>query len=62
MLKGIWATAPYLHNGSVPTLWDLLEPVEKRPTQFEIGPNYNPSGKVGLTADAFAVPALIAGG
>jgi hypothetical protein len=23
-LNGIWATAPYLHNGSVPTLWDLL--------------------------------------
>jgi hypothetical protein len=23
-LDGIWATAPYLHNGSVPTLEDLL--------------------------------------
>jgi hypothetical protein len=23
-LNGIWATAPYLHNGSVPTLYDLL--------------------------------------
>jgi hypothetical protein len=31
-LAGIWASAPYLHNGSVPTLWDLLSPVrcEKR--------------------------------
>src|SRR5207248_7345886 len=25
-LNGIWATAPYLHNGSVPTLYDLLLP------------------------------------
>jgi cytochrome c2 len=25
-LIGIWSTAPYLHNGSVPTLWDLLNP------------------------------------
>lgn len=30
-LDGIWATAPYLHNGSVPTLADLLEST-KRPT------------------------------
>lgn len=29
-LDGIWATAPYLHNGSVPTLWHLLTP-DKRP-------------------------------
>ena len=25
-LDGVWATAPYLHNGSVPTLWHLLHP------------------------------------
>ena len=29
-LDGIWASAPYLHNGSVPTLWDMLHP-EDRP-------------------------------
>ena len=33
-LDGIWLRAPYLHNGSVPTLRDLLEPVEKRPQEF----------------------------
>jgi len=33
-LDGIWARAPYLHNGSVPTLRDLLEAVERRPTLF----------------------------
>ena len=29
-LDGIWASAPYLHNGSIPTLWHLLNP-DKRP-------------------------------
>lgn len=28
-LDGIWASAPYLHNGSVPTLWHLLNPEER---------------------------------
>jgi len=29
-LNGVWATAPYLHNGSVPALYDLLLPSEIR--------------------------------
>lgn len=33
-LDGIWLRAPYLHHGAVPTLRDLLEPPEKRPTLF----------------------------
>lgn len=36
-LRGLWATAPFLHNGSVPTLWDLLQPVDKRPKKFAVG-------------------------
>ncbi len=36
-LTGIWATAPYLHNGSVPTLWDLLLPPAQRPARFFVG-------------------------
>lgn len=36
-LDGIWATAPYLHNGSVPTLRDLLLPVAQRPKTFRVG-------------------------
>lgn len=35
-LSGIWATAPYLHNGSVPTLWHLLHH-EERPERFYVG-------------------------
>jgi len=34
-LRGVWATAPYLHNGSVPTLDALLTPTEARPTAFD---------------------------
>ncbi|MDP8922516.1 MAG: cytochrome c [Chloroflexota bacterium] len=33
-LDGLWLRAPYLHNGSVPTLGDLLEPPERRPAVF----------------------------
>lgn len=36
-LDGIWATAPYLHNGSVPTLYHLLLPPAQRPTSFWLG-------------------------
>ena len=36
-LHGLWATAPYLHNGSVPTLDDILRPAAARPTTFMRG-------------------------
>jgi mono/diheme cytochrome c family protein len=36
-LDGIWATAPFLHNGSVPTLWALLSPYDERPKTFWLG-------------------------
>lgn len=36
-LAGAWASAPYLHNGSVPTLADLLEPANRRPIVFPVG-------------------------
>ncbi|HZT28957.1 MAG TPA: hypothetical protein VFA33_03675 [Bryobacteraceae bacterium] len=36
-LDGVWLRAPYLHNGSVPSLTDLLEPQEKRPKVFYRG-------------------------
>jgi hypothetical protein len=36
-LNGIWATAPYLHNGSVRSLYDLLLPPAQRPTSFWVG-------------------------
>jgi hypothetical protein len=36
-LNGIWATAPYLHNGSVPNLWELMKPSAQRVKQFRVG-------------------------
>lgn len=36
-LNGIWATAPYLHNGSVPNLHALLSPAAERPATFYVG-------------------------
>ncbi len=35
-LTGVWANYPYLHNGSVPTLHDLLGPVSERPRVFDV--------------------------
>ncbi|MBD2858890.1 hypothetical protein IB286_07675 [Spongiibacter sp. KMU-158] len=30
-LYGVWASAPYLHNGSVPTVWEILKPQDRHP-------------------------------
>ncbi len=54
-LLGVWLNAPYLHNGSVPTLTDLLEPPERRPQRFYRGYDvYDPvrGGFVAQGADA----------
>ena len=50
-LGGVWATAPYLHNGSVPTLYDLLQPAARRPAKFPVGHrDYDPK-KLGYVTD-----------
>jgi hypothetical protein len=36
-LAGIWATPPFLHNGSVPTIYQLLSPVSERAQSFMVG-------------------------
>jgi len=35
-LNGVWANYPYLHNGSVPTVWHLLGPANARPRIFSV--------------------------
>ena len=40
--QGIWAAAPYLHNGSVPTLAQLLTPAAQRVQTFAVGPELRP--------------------
>ncbi len=49
-LDGLWLRAPYLHNGSVPTLRDLLEPHDKRPTVFYRGNDLYDPIKVGYVS------------
>lgn len=50
-LNGVWSSAPYLHNGSVPSLYDLLLPVSERPQQFYLGSRELDTGRVGLVSD-----------
>lgn len=68
-LDGIWATAPYLHNGSVPTLYDLLLPAspergdpagtEYRPTTFTVGSREFDKCRVGfIYKTSLAKPAV----
>ncbi len=53
-LTGIWATAPYLHNGSVPTLHDLLLPPSDRPKSFFVGTREFDPVKVGFKTEQSA--------
>ena len=46
-LTGLWASAPYLHNGSVPTLWHLMRP-DSRPAWFEVGGHRLDLQRVGI--------------
>jgi cytochrome c553 len=52
LLDGIWARAPYLHNGSVPTLRDLFEPVANRPATFYRGSDIYDQRRGGFVSDA----------
>ncbi|MCH4873380.1 di-heme-cytochrome C peroxidase [Pseudomonas sp. TMW22091] len=52
-LEGIWATAPFLHNGSVPTLYQLLSPQSERDETFYRGSfEYDPR-HLGYHTEAF---------
>jgi mono/diheme cytochrome c family protein len=44
---GVWATPPFLHNGSVPNLYELLLPAAERSKTFYVGREFDPV-KVGL--------------
>jgi hypothetical protein len=51
VLRGIWATAPYLHNGSVPNLWELLTPAKERKPTFMVGSRVFDPKNVGYATD-----------
>ncbi|MEO8661568.1 MAG: cytochrome c [Bryobacteraceae bacterium] len=50
-LDGVWLRAPYLHNGSVPTLRDLLEPGANRPPKFYRGDDVFDPVRVGFESN-----------
>ena len=47
-LAGVWSTAPYLHNGSVPNLEELLKPAALRVKKFKVGTNVYDHQKLGF--------------
>jgi mono/diheme cytochrome c family protein len=53
-LNGVWATPPYLHNGSVPTVDALLGPPEDRPKKFHLGHREYDPEKLGYKYDLLA--------
>ena len=55
-LNGVWATAPYLHNGSVPSLYWMLKPAAERPRQFCMGARDFDPEQVGFHVDAGEAP------
>ncbi|MCU1749970.1 cytochrome c [Pseudomonas sp. 6D_7.1_Bac1] len=52
-LAGVWATPPFLHNGSVPNIYQLLSPQDERATTFYRGSfEYDPQ-HLGYRTEAF---------
>jgi mono/diheme cytochrome c family protein len=45
--EGVWATGPYLHNGSVPNLYEMLITAAQRTKKFYVGREFDPV-KVGV--------------
>ena len=64
-LDGIWASAPFLHNGSVPNLYQLLLPEQQRQRQFRLGGHDFDPVRVGIdsrtAADGFEFDASLPG-
>jgi hypothetical protein len=51
--NGVWATPPYLHNGSVPNVYALLSPVSERPKVFYLGSKQYDPVHLGLDTAPF---------
>jgi hypothetical protein len=51
VLNGVWAVAPYLHNGSVPNLWELMKPAKDRKASFMVGSRIFDPKNVGYATD-----------
>jgi hypothetical protein len=51
VLNGVWAVGPYLHNGSVPNLWELMKPAKDRKPSFMVGSRIFDPKNVGYAVD-----------
>jgi mono/diheme cytochrome c family protein len=51
-LAGVWATGPFLHNGSVPTLYQMLSPHDERSARFFVSPGSFDPVNVGVDVEA----------
>jgi hypothetical protein len=60
LLDGIWLRAPYLHNGSVPTLRDLLDQPAERPSVFWRGCDLYDGQRMGFVSRLEQLPAPFA--
>jgi hypothetical protein len=64
-LLGIWATGPFLHNGSVPNMYEVLSPPEERSSTFWVGNPELDTQKLGFVsterADLFKFDARLPG-
>lgn len=47
-LYGVWATAPYMHNGSIPNVWEVLKPQDRKPLwrRKSKSPRWDQTGRV----------------
>jgi mono/diheme cytochrome c family protein len=61
---GVWATAPFIHNGSVPNLYEMLIPAAERTKKFYLGGDFDPV-RVGVdtkaTSGAFLMDTTLPG-
>ncbi|MDA0591085.1 MAG: di-heme-cytochrome C peroxidase [Planctomycetota bacterium] len=55
-LEGTWSTGPFLHNGSVPTMYHLLLPADQRPKKFFVGSNDFDPEKLGFHYETDETP------
>lgn len=61
-LNGVWSTAPYLHNGSVLNMQELLTPPAQRLTKFRVGSSeFEPSTLGYINAGPFEFDTTLAG-
>ena len=50
-LNGVWAAGPYLHNGSVPNIYEVLLPPDQRSRKFSVGRREFDPVKVGFVSE-----------